>query len=259
MPPIVSRIAFTGQMATQMPHALQWGSTLQAMATSPSRADQTLARIPMFSSLDAGERAALAELAVERTYAPGAVLFAEGEPCEGIYLIGEGVVKIVKTTTSGREIMLTLEAAPSTVAEVPIFDGGPYPASVVAVQETVAFLIAKDDFYRVCRSHPEIPMKMLRVMGKRLRQLVMLVQAVTFGSVRQRLARQLLDWQAEAGGSELALPSSHEELAMRLGTVREVVSRNLSRFQAEGLLRIERRRIQVLDAEGLRREADSEL
>ncbi|MCC6265299.1 MAG: Crp/Fnr family transcriptional regulator [Bryobacterales bacterium] len=229
------------------------------MATSPSRADQTLARIPMFSSLDAAERAALAELAVERAYAPGAILFAEGEPCEGIYLIGEGVVKIVKTTTSGREIMLTLEAAPSTVAEVPIFDGGPYPASVVAVRDTVAYMIAKDDFYRVCRSHPEIPMKMLRVMGKRLRQLVLLVQAVTFGSVRQRLARQLLDWQAEAGSSEFALPSSHEELAMRLGTVREVVSRNLSRFQAEGLLLIERRRIQVLDAEGLRGEADSEL
>lgn len=213
----------------------------------------------MFSTLDDAERSALGDLAVERRYAPGTVIFAEGEACEGIYLIGEGVVKIVKTTSSGREIMLTLEAAPSTVAEVPIFDGGPYPASVVSVRETVAYLIAKNDFYRVCRSHPEIPMKMLRVMGKRLRQLVMLVQAVTFGSVRQRLAQQLLDWQTEAGGVEFALPSSHEELAMRLGTVREVVSRNLSRFQAEGLLAIERRRIHVLDAEGLRNEAESEL
>jgi CRP/FNR family transcriptional regulator len=102
-------------------------------------------------------------------------------------------------------------------------------------------------------------MKMLRVMGKRLRQLVMLVQAVTFGSVRQRLARQLLDWRAEAGGDDFALPSSHEELAMRLGTVREVVSRNLSRFQAEGFLEIERRRVRILDADGLRSEAESEL
>jgi CRP/FNR family transcriptional regulator len=77
--------------------------------------------------------------------------------------------------------------------------------------------------------------------------------------VRQRLARQLLDWREEEGSDEFALPSSHEELAMRLGTVREVVSRNLSRFQAEGLLAIERRRIQVLDAQGLRNEAESEL
>jgi CRP/FNR family transcriptional regulator len=229
------------------------------MARPPTRAEETLAQIPMFSSLDSAERAALASLAVERRYTPGALIFAEGEECEGIYLIGEGLVKIVKTTSAGREIMLTLESAPSTVAEVPIFDGGPYPASVVAVRDTVAYLISKSDFYRVCRAHPEIPMKMLRVMGKRLRQLVMLVQAVTFGSVRQRLARQLLDWQAEAGASEFALPSSHEEMAMRLGTVREVVSRNLSRFQAEGLLEIERRRVRVLDAEGLRSEAESEL
>lgn len=229
------------------------------MPKSPTRAEITLAQIPMFASLDEAERTALGSLAVERRYSPGALIFAEGEPCEGIYLIGDGVVKIVKTTTSGREIMLALEAAPSTVAEVPIFDGGPYPASVVAVRDTVAYLISKSDFYRVCRSHPEIPMKMLRVMGKRLRQLVMLVQAVTFGSVRQRLARQLLDWSTEAGTEEFALPSSHEEMAMRLGTVREVVSRNLSRFQAEGLLEIERRRIRLLDADGLRAEAESEL
>ena len=213
----------------------------------------------MFSSLDEAERQALAALAVERRYEPGAVLFTEGDPCEGLYLIGEGVVKIVKTTASGREIMLALESAPATVAEVPIFDGGSYPASVFAVRETTAFLIAKADFHRVCRSHAEIPMKMLRVTGMRLRQLVMLVQAVTFGSVRQRLASQLLEWHAAAGGEDFALPSSQEELAMRLGTVREVISRNLSRFQAEGLLQIERRRIRILDAGGLRAEAESEL
>lgn len=257
--PGLSRIAFTGQMATQSPHALQWDSTLHAMTKSPSRAEKTLAEIPMFSSLDEGERAALAELAVERRYDAGTVIFAEGEPCEGIYLIGEGIVKIVKTTATGREIMLTLEAAPSTVAEVPIFDGGPYPATVIAVRDTVAYLISRNDFFRVCRTNHEIPMKMLRVMGKRLRQLVMLLQAVTFGSVRQRLARQLLEWLDEARGGEFALPLSHEELAMRLGTVREVISRNLSRFQAEGLLIIERRRIRILDPEGLRNEAESEL
>lgn len=242
----------------QAPHALHWGSTVQAMALSLSRAEQTLALIPMFASLDEAERSALAALAVERRYAPGAMLFAEGDPCEGIYLIGDGIVKIVKTSSAGREIMLAMESAPATVAEVPIFDGGPYPASVIAIRDTVSYLIAKGDFHRVCRTHPEIPMKMLRVMGQRLRQLVQLVQAVTFGSVRQRLARQLLEWQAEAGGMDFALPSSHEELAMRLGTVREVVSRNLSRFQAEGLLEIERRRIRLLNADGLRAEAESE-
>ncbi|MCW5965599.1 MAG: Crp/Fnr family transcriptional regulator [Bryobacterales bacterium] len=225
----------------------------------PRSAEQTLAQIPMFSSLDAGERATLASLAIERHYQPGALLFTEGMPCDGLYLIGAGIVKIVKTTSSGREIMLALEAAPATVAEVPVFDGGPYPASVMAVRETTAYVIPKPDLHRACREHPEIAMKMLRVTGQRLRQLVTLLQAVTFGSVRQRIARQLIDWQAEFGEGEFSLPLSHEELAMRIGTVREVVSRNLSRFQAEGFLVIERRKVRVLDAEGLRNEAESEL
>ena len=222
-------------------------------------ADETLAQIPMFSSLNAAERATLAALAVERRYEPGGLLFAEGMPCDGLYLIGAGVVKIVKTTSSGREIMLALESAPATVAEVPVFDGGPYPASVVAVRETTAFIIPKPDLHRACREHPEIAMKMLRVTGQRLRQLVMLVQAVTFGSVRQRIARQLIEWHSEFGDVRFTLPLSHEELAMRIGTVLEVVSRNLSRFQAEGFLQIERRQVRVLDIEGLRAEAESEL
>jgi len=213
----------------------------------------------MFASLDAAERATLASLAIERRYEPGTVLFSEGMPCEGLYLIGAGIVKIVKTTAAGREIMLALEAAPATVAELPVFDGGPYPATVIAVRGCTAFVIPKQDLQRACREHPEIAMKMLRVTGQRLRQLVQLLQAVTFGSVRQRLARQLSDWQTEYGDEEFALPLSHEELAMRIGTVREVVSRNLSRFQAEGLIVIERRKVKVLDADGLRAEAESEL
>ncbi len=259
-------MAQTGQMERHTRHALQWDSILQAMphppharnaGTAPTAAE-TLSQIPMFSSLDPQERATLAALAIERRYAPGSVLFTEGMPCEGLYLIGAGIVKIIKTTSSGREIMLALEAAPATVAEVPVFDGGPYPASVMAVRETVAYVIPKASLHRACREHPEIAMKMLRVTGQRLRQLVMLLQAVTFGSVRQRIARQLVDWHAELG-EEFALPLSHEELAMRIGTVREVVSRNLSRFQAEGFLSIERRKVRVLDADGLRGEADSEL
>lgn len=213
----------------------------------------------MFSSLDAAERATLAALAIERRCEPGGLLFTEGMPCEGLYLIGAGVVKIVKTTSSGREIMLALEAAPATVAEVPVFDGGPYPASVIAVRETTAYIIPKASLHRACREHPEIAMKMLRVTGQRLRQLVMLLQAVTFGSVRQRIARQLIDWHEEFAEPEFSLPLSHEELAMRIGTVREVVSRNLSRFQAEGFIAIERRKLRVIDPQGLRAEAESEL
>lgn len=216
-------------------------------------------RIPLFASLSPQEIAALAERAIERRFAPGEVLFREGEDCRGLFLLGQGRAKIFKTSSTGREVMLAIESAPSSVAEVPLFDGGPYPATVSAVEDVTAYVVTKQDFQHVCRLNPEVPLKVLAVVGERLRQLVRVVESVTFGSVRQRLARALLEFGDQAQADAFALPVTHEELAFRLGTVREVVSRNLGRFQAEGLLRVHRREVVLLDRSGLEREAETEL
>jgi len=214
--------------------------------------------IPMFADLSSAELDALAERALERRFNPGDVLFHEGDPCHGFFLLGEGRVKIFKTAPSGREIMLAVESAPSSVAEVPLFDGGAYPATVSAVDEVVAYLVSKQDFRKFCHQHPEVALKVLAVVGRRLRQLVGVVEAVTFGSVRQRLAHTLLEFGRQAGGPSFALPETHQELASRLGTVREVVSRNLSRFQAEGLIRLGKKDVKILDLGGLEKEAETE-
>jgi CRP/FNR family transcriptional regulator, cyclic AMP receptor protein len=225
----------------------------------PSLKREILSQTPVFASLTPAEVDALAQLAVEKTYEPGEALFYEGEDCAGIFVLGSGSVKIYKTSPSGREILLAVESAPSSVAEVPLFDGGPYPATVSAISPVTAFLMRKQDFQRVCRQHPDVPLKVLAVVGRRLRILVGLVESVTFGSVRQRLAKTLLEFSAESGSAAFTLPVTHEELAARLGTVREVISRNLSRFQAEGLLRVQRREIHLLNVSGLQREAETEL
>jgi len=174
-------------------------------------------------------------------------------------LILEGRVKIVKTSSSGREITIAVEKAPSAVAEVPLFDGGPYPASVGALEDVTAAFIHSRDFQQVCRQYPEVAIKLLAAAGRRLRQLVQVIELVTFGSVRQRLAGVLLEFGADAASDIFALKMTHQDLASRLGTVREVVSRNISRFQAEGLIRISGRQLQILDEDGLRREAETEL
>lgn len=224
----------------------------------PSLRQQTFQLTSLFAALSEQDRARLAALAVEKHYAAGETLFFEGAACEGLHVIGEGAVKITKISPSGREIMLAIEMAPNSVAEVPLFDDGNYPATVVALRDTTAFLLRRDDFRRFCASQPEVPLKMLAVVGKRLRQLVGLIESVTFGSVRQRVAGALLQAAEtdEHGVQTVAL--THEEIALRLGTVREVVSRNLSRFQAEGLIRIAKRQIEIADADGLQRESDTE-
>jgi CRP/FNR family transcriptional regulator len=218
----------------------------------------TLNRIALFASLTETENEALAQRAIERRFAPEEMLFWEGEACTGIFLIVQGSVKIFKTSSGGREMMLALESAPSTVAELPLFDGGPYPASVRAVEPVVSLFINKTDFQNVCRQYPDVALKLLAVVGRRLRHLVAVVESMTFGSVTQRLARLLLDSAKQAGSDAFELPLTHQELASRLGTVREVVSRNLARFRAEGLIRMDGRQVQVLNRTGLARESEEQ-
>jgi CRP/FNR family transcriptional regulator len=219
---------------------------------------KSLSQMTLFAGLSESEIQALAQRAVERHYGSGEVLFWEGEPCAGIFLLTEGSAKIFKTSAAGREMMLSLEAAPCSVAELPLFDGGPYPASVRAVEPVAALFINKSDFHQVCRQFPDVALKLLAVVGRRLRNLVAMVESMTFGSVTQRLARLLLDMSRQTGADEFDLALTHQELASRLGTVREVVSRNLARFRAEGIVQIQGHQLRIVDRESLQREAESQ-
>lgn len=217
-----------------------------------------LSRIPLLAGLSETELTALAQRAVERRFDPEEMLFWEGEPCAGIFLLTRGSVKILKSSSGGREMMLALETAPSTVAELPLFDGGPYPASARALDAVTTLFINKNDFHQACRQYPEIALKVLAVVGRRLRHLVGVVQAMTFGSVTQRLARLILDTSAQAGANQFEFGLTHQELASRLGTVREVVSRNLTRFRTLGLIRIDGGKLSILDRPALEREAEEQ-
>lgn len=215
--------------------------------------------IEPFRRLEPSELDALATISISKTYDTGETLFHEGTPCAGIHLIAEGAVKILKTTPAGRQIVLAGERAPATVAEVPVFDGGDYPATVVAVQPTEALLILRKDFQALCRRNPDLTLRFLEIFSKRLRTLVNLVERITFGNVRQRLAQSLLDFSELAGSNSFAMPETQEQLAVRLGTVREVVSRNLGRFQTEGFIRIARKDVEIIDSQALRSEANTEI
>ena len=217
-----------------------------------------LSQIALFAALTEAEVQVLAQRAVERRFAADEMLFWEGEPCAGVFLILEGSVKIFRTSPAGREVMLAIETAPSSVAELPLFDGGPYPASVRAIGAVVSLFINKTDFQQVCRQYPDVALKVLAVVGRRLRHLVGLVESMTFGSVTQRLARLLLEAAKGSGAETFDLPVTHQELASRLGTVREVVSRNLARFRGDGLIRIQGHQIQILNRARLEQEAEGQ-
>lgn len=217
--------------------------------------EDVLVGTALFSALTPAEIQAVAQTMITRRFEPQEALFWERDPCQGLFLLASGTVKIFKTSSSGREITLAIETAPSTVAELPLFDGGPYPASARAQDEVTAYFINKGDFRQVCLNHPEVSLKILAQVGRRLRQLVATIEAMTFGSVTRRLARLILE---ESGGSnQVVLPGTHQELASRLGTVREVVSRNLARFRASGWIRLQGQTLEILDRAALEAEGEA--
>ena len=229
-----------------------------------TRADytRTLAQVPIFSGLTDAELSFLVERVKPRHYAPGELIFGEGEPCSGLHVIECGRVRVFKTSAAGREQVLTIDGPGSSVAEIPVFDGGVYPASGAAVDHATVLLIGTRDFHAVCLAHPDVALKVLRVVGARLRRLVGIIEELSFTTVRQRLVSFLVRLAQREGhttgeGVEFLLPAGHQELAAQIGTVRELVSRNLSRLQAEGLVKIEGRGVVVRDLQSLKAELES--
>lgn len=219
---------------------------------------QILAKVAIFSGLSEEELGFLSQRIVPRRFSPGEIVFSEGEGCSGLYVVASGHVRIYKSSAAGREQVLTIDGPGSSIAEVPVFDGGNYPASCAAIGDATLLFISKQDFQALCLSHPQISLKVLRVVGARLRRLVGVIEELSFTTVRQRLIALIVRLAETTGtpskdGLRIELTKSHQDLAAELGTVRELVSRNLSRLQAEGFLEVEGRKIVVKDLAGLKR------
>lgn len=225
---------------------------------------QILAKVPIFSGLAPAEMDFLSRQAVTKMYSSGQTIFQEGDPCAGLYVVVSGHVRIFKTSTGGREQVLSIDGPGSSVAELPVFDGGAYPASVAAVDDATLLFVSKQAFQELCLTHPQVALKVLRVVGGRLRRLVGIIEELSFTTVRHRLAALLLRLAKKEGTAVngdrvvITLPENNQEIAAQIGTVRELVSRNLSRFQSEGLIEIDGRKLTILNSNALNSEIAAE-
>jgi len=131
-----------------------------------------------------------------------------------------------------------------------VFDGGSYPASAQALNDSTLLFFSREDFQKLCLLHPEVALKVLRVIGGRLRRLVGIIEELSFTTVRHRLIALLVRLGKSAPGGNgdsvsLTVPANNSELAAQIGTVRELVSRNLSRLQSEGLITVDNRELTI--------------
>jgi CRP-like cAMP-binding protein len=217
----------------------------------------TLRRLPLSSDLSEPELAAFAEYVTRRNFAANTRVFSEGDACCELWIVEAGMVRLLKDAPSGRQQLISIERAGNSLAEVPVFDAGQHSVTAETSGEAILLRVDAQRFRDICLKNPEVAVKFIKVLGHRLRHLDGLVEQLAFSSVRTRLIAQLfsLAQQGEqaAGGFRFQLTENNEQLAARLGTVRELVSRNLGRLHNEGLIVMHRRTVTVPDMDALQR------
>jgi CRP/FNR family transcriptional regulator len=214
---------------------------------------------PIFADLDQAVLTRLAERCVPRAVGVGFVLFRAGDACGGTYFVLEGRVRVFRTDSDGRHQTLAIEGPGRPVAELPLFDGGPYPASAETVAPSRLIYLPRAEFEYAFRTTPDLAVSVVRALGRRMRHLVQLIETIAFRDVAARLAMQLADHVDHRGTADaegrmvLLLDRTQEELAAEIGTARESVSRALTQLQRHGLIyNRSGRRLVTVSAEQLR-------
>lgn len=195
----------------------------------------------LFRGLDEAVLNALAERAVLKRLKRNEILFIAGEPAKGLYVIASGSVRAFRTSADGREQIIHVERAVTTIAEVPVFDGGNYPSTTAADESTTTYFLAKELVLKKAVEHPQLALAAVKLIASRLRRCAELVETLSLREVGQRLASLLLEEARTSGkktrdGTTIKLRLTHNQLAARIGTVREVVTRMLIRLQDQGLI-----------------------
>lgn len=184
-----------------------------------------------------------------RRYERGEVLFWEGEPCDGLYYMRSGSVKLFKTSPQGRELIIQVFEDGATFNEVPVFDRGLNPVNVEALETCDVWVIDAQVIRNAMDLYPEMCPAVIKNLTENLRSLVDMLEELSFYQVTNRLARLLSRIPEEQLSGSASQRLTQDQIAARLGTVREVVARALRELQRSGAIRVKRYRIEILDKE----------
>ena len=178
-------------------------------------------------------------------------IFWEGDESPSLHMIRQGSVKLFKISPQGRELVIKMMNEGATFNEVPVFDHQPNPVNVSAVEDSEIWIIESDLLRRCITQYPELAQSVIHNLCVNLRMLLGMVEELSFYQVTNRLARLINKLPAEQlqGSKEERL--TQDDLAARLGTVREVVARSLKELERSGAIDVNRGQIRIVDDERL--------
>ncbi len=188
-----------------------------------------------------------------RSYEPGEIICWQNEPCEGLYIIQKGTVKLFKVSSKGRELVIKVFDSGASFNEVPVFDDGDNVVNVAAIDECEIWLVEKGVIGELMQQHADMAHAVILNLSKNLRTMVSLVEELSFCQVTNRLARLISQLEPNQLCGTGTSRITQDQLAARLGTVREVVARSLKDLERSGAIRLQRRNIQVVN-DGILRE-----
>ncbi|MHB8918198.1 MAG: Crp/Fnr family transcriptional regulator [Desulfocucumaceae bacterium] len=218
---------------------------------------QYLRKIHLFSFLNDDQLAEIDGLIMERTYNRSRIIFVEGEPGEAVFFLKSGRIKISKQSEDGREQILHFIHPGEIFAEVILFDGGPYPATAEAVEDSKIGMVRNSDMERITLSNPGIALGMLKIMSRRLRSAQKQINDLALMDTSRRMASTLLFLVAEQGvpcdgGIAIDMSLTNQDLANMIGTSRETANRILSDMRRQKTINIDRKQITVTDIKRLK-------
>jgi CRP-like cAMP-binding protein len=232
-------------------------SVVESTAMNPS-AIRALRQVMLFRELPEAELEVLAGQVVLRPYGRNEIIFSQGDAGDGLYCVAGGHVGISRTSADGAELLLSVHEPGEHFGELALFDGEPRSATATAVDDCTLLFLSRSAFRAFLESHPSALFTCLMVIVRQLRRLTDLADEIALLDVRSRLARRLLRLGQQRAAETGKPPRgdfriTQQQLANMLGATRESVNKHLNCFVDEGLIKLDRGRIRILDVEGLER------
>jgi CRP/FNR family transcriptional regulator len=221
-----------------------------------------LQRTALFGCLTEKELSDIAQYAVELQFKKGEMLFLSGERARGLFLVVSGKIRVFQNNAEGREQVMHVDVAGAVIGEVAVFDDGPYPATAISERDAEVLFIDKSDMHQFCSKYPSLALNALQLMALQVRKHAQLVEALSFHDVGQRLSSFLIKEATHANGAAqgrvaFQLPLSNQEIAGRIGSVRDVVARAFARLKHDGVIATQGRTLIILDMDALKLYASS--
>jgi CRP/FNR family transcriptional regulator len=211
-----------------------------------------LEEVRIFQGLPPEQLTALAKIAVLQSYQAGETIFWQGDPPKGFFLVRSGKVKVFKTSPMGKEQILQFFESGANFAEVPAFDGEPFPASATAMENCELVLFPRARFLELLHSEPTLAVNLLAIFARHLRHFTWLIEDLSLREVPGRLASYLLQLsQQQKSSDQVVLEVTKTQLAALLGTIPETLSRGFNKLAKEELITIEGNVIHLRDRAGL--------